>query len=183
MDTYSKFPEFSLTNQSGLQFDSSELNGKVVLSNFIFTNCTEYCSALTPIMLDQQKRLTSNKNPNDQFILLTFSVDPEHDTPEVLKNYSSNFKIDHSTWHFLTGNEQEVNDTITDGFKLSFGKVDKLLEHVHKDGSIHVHKYDVFHTNRVVLSDKNGNIRAYFNGINEWDANQVYNHIMNLLNE
>ncbi len=183
LEKYGEFPEFNLTNQSGIQFDSSELNGKIVLSNFIFTNCVEYCSALTPLMLNQQKRLDSNKDLDNKYALISFSVDPEYDTPEILKNYSGNFGVDHSTWNFLTGDPEKIKDIVTSGLKLSFGQVNKKLEHTHQDGSIHLHEYDVFHSNRIVLADKDGNIRAYFDGINGWDGDQVYNHILDLANE
>ena len=183
LEKYGEFPEFNLTNQSGIQFDSSELKGKIVLSNFIFTNCVEYCSALTPVMLDQQKRLDSNGDLGNKYALISFSVDPEFDTPEVLMNYSRNFGVDHSTWNFLTGDPEQIKDIVTGGIKLSFGQVNKKLEHIHQDGSLHFHEYDVFHSNRIVLADKDGNIRAYFDGINGWNGDQVYNHIVDLVNE
>ena len=110
-------------------------------------------------------------------------MDPEYDTPEILKNYSGNFGVDHSTWNFLTGDPEKIKDIVTSGLKLSFGQVNKKLEHTHQDGSIHLHEYDIFHSNRIVLADKDGNIRAYFDGINGWDGDQVYNHILDLANE
>ena len=91
--------------------------------------------------------------------------------------------MDHSTWNFLTGDPEKIKDIVTSGLKLSFGQVNKKLEHTHQDGSIHLHEYDVFHSNRIVLADKDGNIRAYFDGINGWDGDQVYNHILDLANE
>ena len=183
LEKYGEFPRFNLTNQYGMEFDSSELKGKIVLANFIFTNCLEYCSALTPVMLDQQKRLGFNRDLDNKYALISFSVDPKYDTPEILMDYSKNFGVDHATWNFLTGDSEKIKDIVTGGLKLSFGEVNKTLEHIHQDGSIHLHEYDVFHSNRIVLADTDGNIRAYFDGINGWDGDQVYNHILDLTNE
>ena len=102
LEKYGEFPKFNLTNQYGMEFDSSELKGKIVLANFIFTNCLEYCSALTPVMLDQQKRLGFNRDLDNKYALISFSVDPKYDTPEILMDYSKNWQgvRVHTNWDY-----------------------------------------------------------------------------------
>ena len=181
MDDYGSFPEFSLINQNKEMVNQDDLKGKVILSNFIFTDCIEFCQILTPIMIQQQELLSANLF-GESVIFISFTVDPSNDTPEVMKIYSEKFDINIPGWHFLTGTDVEIKQTVTDGFKLAFGQTSKSTKHTHKDGSLHIHEYDVFHTNRIVLSDKNGRIRAYYDATTNWDANQVNEDILNLLN-
>lgn len=180
MDDYGSFPNFSLINQNKEVINQDNLQGKVILSNFIFTNCLEFCPILTPIMIQQQKLLPANVF-GESVIFLSFTVDPNNDTAEALKIYSEKFDVNFQGWHFLTGTNVEIKQTITDGFKLAFGQTSQPTNHTHEDGSIHIHKYDVFHTNRIVLSDKYGRIRSYYDATTEWDTNQVHEDILSLL--
>ena len=94
---------------------------------------------------------------------------------------SCTFLITKELMKFNSIGDFEIKQTITDGFKLAFGQTSQPTNHTHEDGSIHIHKYDVFHTNRIVLSDKYGRIRSYYDATTEWDTNQVHEDILSLL--
>ena len=108
-------PEFSLTDQFGRSFGSKDLAGKIFVANFIFTHCPTRCDDLTKSMRAVQKRL---RYMRDAVYLTSFSVDPEHDTPERLKAYAKKHEAKQSTWRFLTGDLEDVKKAVVDGFKI-----------------------------------------------------------------
>ena len=106
-------PHFKLTDQDGNAFDSDALEGKVWVAAFIFTNCPGACPMMTQKMARLQEAV-----PSKDVRLVSFSVDPARDTPEVLKGYAERFKADEARWHFLTGDQQAMLDAAA-GLKLS----------------------------------------------------------------
>jgi len=174
---YNEVPVFSLTNQNGHVLTNSDLSGKVILANFVFTNCTQYCLTLSPRMSQIQESLSDGELLGDQVILLSFSMDPENDTPETLLSYANTYGANHDMWQFLTGPADSMRELITGGFKLGFQKVNQNKEHHHDDGSIHIHEYDILHTNRVILWDKKGRVRAYYDGALDWDMATILRDI------
>ena len=94
-------PGFALTSQDGAQVSLSDLHGKVVAVTFIFTRCSDTCPVLTPMMSLVQDRLGDDFGPKVVFASIT--VDPEHDTPEMLKLYAQMHGADVAGWSFLTG--------------------------------------------------------------------------------
>ncbi|MDA0988617.1 MAG: SCO family protein [Chloroflexi bacterium] len=181
LPVYGKIPDFSLTDQMGQDFTSEELQGRVFLANFIFTNCTEFCPTLTPRMGQIQTDLEDDDLLGNEVILLSFSVDPAHDTPNILRSYAEKHGVNHDAWRFLTGPPEVIQRVITDGLMLAYGQVNESNKHTHEDGSVHIHEYDVFHTNRVVLGDRAGRVRAYYDGAIDWDAAKVMKDISQLL--
>jgi protein SCO1 len=101
-------PEFTLTAQDGAPVALSDLRGKVVAVTFIFTRCTETCPVLTPMMSFVQDRLGRNFGTRIAFISVT--VDPERDTPEVLKEYAQSFGADPTGWFFVTGEPDAIRE-------------------------------------------------------------------------
>ena len=178
---YSDIPSFSLSDQMGQTFTRDELHGKVALVNFIFTNCTQFCPTLTTRMLKVQTMLENDGLLGNEVVILSFSVDPDHDTIAILYSYAENHGVNHSAWRFLTGPSEVVKKVVINGFKLSYGQTNESNKHIHKDGSIHIHEYDVFHTNRMVLIDKSGRIRAYYDTTQDWDTDMIINDIRNIL--
>ena len=173
LDVYYEIPSFSLTDQLGRNVTSDELRDRVVLANFIFTNCTEFCLTLTPRMAEVQERLEAEGILGHEVALLSFSVDPEYDTSDVLLDYAERYGADHEAWRFLTGSPEEMERLLTDGFKVPYTEVPQTLNHVHPDGSVHVHEYNVVHTNRLALVDGQGQVRAYYDGAIDWDLERV----------
>jgi protein SCO1/2 len=106
-------PRFSLTDQDGKPFDSDQLKGQVWVAAYIFTNCPGACPMMTQKMAKLQDAV-----PSKDVKLVSFTVDPDRDTPEVLKQYAKRFKADESRWHFLTGDKAAILQTAA-GLKLT----------------------------------------------------------------
>jgi protein SCO1 len=101
-------PGFTLTSQDGAPVSLVGLRGKVVAVTFIFTHCTATCPVLTPMMSLVQDRLGGDFGSNIVFASIT--VDPEHDTPEMLKLYAQMYGVDVAGWSFLTGPPAAIAD-------------------------------------------------------------------------
>ena len=105
-------PEFALTDQNGQSVTNADLRGKIWIADFIFTRCKGPCPLMTARMLEMQKALT--KTPEVKLVSVT--VDPEYDTPEVLKAYAEANFADPERWKFLTGDKVVIEKLVTEGF-------------------------------------------------------------------
>lgn len=101
-------PEFALISQDGAPVKLADYRGKVVAVTFIFTLCADTCPVLTPMMSFVQDQLGANFGEKIHFVSIT--VDPERDTPEVLKEYAQAFGANLSGWSFLTGTPDAIRD-------------------------------------------------------------------------
>ena len=133
-------PEFQLTAQTGQPFDSKLLNGHVWVADFIYTTCTGPC----PMMTTHMRQLQDSTMEIPGVFLVSFTVDPVHDTPPVLTEYARHFRQDASRWFFLTGEVDKLNDIGLRGFKLNS-----------VDGSLS-------HSTRFVLVDRQRRIRGFY---------------------
>ena len=154
-------PQFEFTNSDGNIVTLDNLKGKVWVADFIFTTCTMACPMMTGNMNIVHKKFKKNDNVR----LVSISVYPEFDTPEVLKNYASQYDADTEKWLFLTGKEDAVKDIIRDGFKI--GDYEDII----------------FHSEKFALVDKKGIIRAYYNGMKSEDMKQLKKDIDVLLKQ
>ena len=154
-------PQFEFTNSDGNTVTLDNLKGKVWVADFIFTTCTMACPMMTGNMNIVHKKFKKNDNVR----LVSISVYPEYDTPEVLKNYASQYDADTEKWLFLTGKEDAVKDIIRDGFKI--GDYEDII----------------FHSEKFALVDKKGIIRAYYNGMKSEDMKQLKKDINVLLKQ
>lgn len=137
-------PDFSLTDQESRSVQKKDLQGMVWVADFIYTSCGSAC----PMLTQRMGELRSQLGDDTSVRMVSFTVDPENDTPERLKDYADRFHADPQDWLFLTGASEEVRKTVVEGFKLSLGK---------ETGST-----DVFHSNKFVLMDQSSRIRGYF---------------------
>ena len=110
-------PEFELTDQAVETFGSRQLRGKAWIANFIFTRCTATCPAQTAKISEFQGQLQDSPLW-DEVRFVSFTVDPEHDTPQVLSEYAKNANADVQHWKFLTGEREVIWRLSKDGFKL-----------------------------------------------------------------
>ena len=154
-------PNFEFIDSEGRDVGLSTLKGKVWVADFIFTTCTMAC----PIMTGNMNIIHKKYKKNDDLRLVSISVYPEYDTPEVLKKYASQYEANTDTWHFLTGNESTVKEVIKDGFKI--GDYEDII----------------FHSEKFALVDRNGMIRAYYNGMKSEDMKKLKKDINNLLKQ
>jgi protein SCO1/2 len=141
---------FELTNQRNQRVTLADLRGKVWVADFVFTSCPTVCPKLTKDMARIQHR---TKNLGQAFNLVTFTVDPENDTPERLAAYAAQYHADPTRWIFLTGKLGDVETTIVKGFKIAMGK-----EETEKGSGI----FTIFHGEKLVLVDQEGMIRGYY---------------------
>ncbi len=182
LPVYFELPAFSFTDQLGRTVTSGDLKGKVIVANFVFTNCTAFCpTVLSPRMRELQGRLRDEGLAGREVVLLSFSVDPEQDTPEKLRAYADNFGADPEVWRFLTGNVADMERVVTMGLKLGVQKILQPVEHTHPDGSAHTHQYDVMHSNRFALVDRQGQVRAYNDGVYGWNLGKGMDDIQYLV--
>jgi cytochrome oxidase Cu insertion factor (SCO1/SenC/PrrC family) len=146
-------PAFTLTERSGRTVSSDELKGKVWVASFVFTHCSGPCPVVSATMARLQTELDLANEPDLR--LVTFTMDPERDTPEQLQKYSESYRASADRWLFLTGPEAEMHKLIRDGFKIGVSRSTIANPPV---GQEFMHK-----TNLVVV-DRNGRIRGYFEG-------------------
>ena len=106
--------DFGLTDQDGREVRAADLRGTVWIASFIFTRCSGPCPHVSATMENLQDAFAGEPDVR----LVTFTVDPEYDTPEVLKRYAQRFHADPKRWLFLTGREADVYRTLQDGFKV-----------------------------------------------------------------
>ncbi len=145
LPVFSQVPDFTLNSETGKPFVRAGLAGHVWVADFVFTNCEGPCPRMSSHM-----RAIQDKTPKS-VKMVSFTVDPVRDTPEVLAQYAKHFQADPSRWSFLTGTPDVLNFLAHDVFKL--GSVGAGLDH----------------STRFVLIDKKGRIRGYY-GISDGDA-------------
>jgi protein SCO1/2 len=111
-----KIPAFTLRDQDGKTIDNSIFTGRVTIVDFFFTHCKLVCPLLTQHMADQQRALKGTGAR-----MLSVSVDPEHDTPETLKQYAAEHGADPSRWTFACGDRQTIGAMVEGGLKFAVG--------------------------------------------------------------
>jgi protein SCO1 len=148
-------PPFSLTDQRKAPFGLAQLEGRVWIADFVFTSCPTVCPKLTKRMATIQERTQANA---DAIHLLTISVDPENDTPEVLAKYATRYGADPARWTFLTGPLAAIEGAVMSGFKIAMG----TQETAPGSGII-----TIFHGEKFVLVDRDAHIRGYYDADDE----------------
>ena len=163
-------PDFRLLAHSGQAFGRQMLSGHIWVANFVFTRCPGVCPLLSAQMAKLQTRLEETKQPSTR--LVSFSVDPEWDTPQRLSGYADRYGADASRWIFLTGELSVVQPLVQDGFQLA-------MMNAPPDGSHTGHGQtkrleQIVHSDRFVLVDPEFRIRAYYRG----DETDVVERVM-----
>ncbi|EIJ78560.1 Cu2+-binding oxygen sensor protein [Bacillus methanolicus PB1] len=154
--------DFNFTNQNGEPFGLKDLEGKVWIADFIFTNCADVCPPMTFNMAKLQKKVKEKGIEKIEFV--SFSVDPAVDDPETLKKYGEKYHADQSNWHFLTGYKQEeIEKFALDNFKALVKKPEQGDQ--------------VIHGTSFYLIDKNGNVMKEYSGLNEVPYDEIISDI------
>jgi protein SCO1/2 len=154
-------PDFHLTDQTGRAFDGSALTGHVWVADFVYTTCDGPC----PMMSSQMHQVQNRTEETPDVRLVSFTVDPVHDTPQVLAEYAKHFKYDAARWSFLTGEQAALNDLGINGFKLNA-----------VDGSL-------THSTRFVLVDRTRRIRGYYISSEDGFMNRLLHDVRQLERE
>ncbi len=149
-----ELPPFTLTGRNGERVSSESLRGHVWIADFIFTRCVATCPMLTSRMAQLQKQMLDHPQ-RSQIRLVSFSVDPEHDTPRRLRDFADRYKADADQWLFLTGSREAIWSLCDKGFLLGVSKN-------HKNPA-----NPIVHSNNFVLIDQQGRIRGYYDALDE----------------
>jgi protein SCO1 len=147
LPAYGEAPNFQLVNQNGQPFGSTDLANKIWIADFVFTSCPGPCPIISTRMSELQKPLGKT-----DVHLISFTVDPDKDTPEVLRNYAEKLRAQTGRWDFLTGKKSAIYDLSQKGFKLALA-----------DGSDETGT--PVHSTRMVLIDRHGQIRGYYDAL------------------
>ncbi|RWC50575.1 MAG: SCO family protein [Mesorhizobium sp.] len=164
LPTIGQAPDFTLLSQDNVRVSLHDFRGKVVAVSFIYTYCTDVCPMLTAHMASVQEKLGSAFGPQIAFVSIT--VDPERDTPDVLKEYAQNFGADLKGWSFLTGDPAVVHEV---GRK--YGVIAKKAANGEVD-----------HTLLTSLVDPNGILRVQYLGV-RFDLEEFRDDLVSLLDE
>jgi protein SCO1/2 len=157
LDVFGRAPDFELTDQTGAPFASSALAGRVTLLDFIYTHCTDACPVLSATFQQTQRKLADDKLLGDRVMLVSLSVDPQHDTSAVLAEYGKQFKADATGWKLLTGEWDQVYDVVT-GLKVATRPPKPLVDAPAPGGT------ELTHSTRIILIDAQHQVRAYLEG-------------------
>ena len=153
-----QIPDFSLTSQEAKPFTQADMKGRVWVADFIFTSCGGACPLMTERMKKSiqtalhEMRAGGGEAPAK---IVSFSVDPERDSPEVLAQYAKNHGAEPELWVFLTGPLEEITRTVVQGFKISMGKVPSQAPNQDEI-------WEVVHGEQFLLIDRKGRIRGYY---------------------
>ncbi len=165
-----QLPEWRLVDQNGDAFGSGDLAGEVYVASFVFTRCATVCPRLTAEVSRLERRY--REEGVEGVRLVSFSVDPEHDTPERLRDYAGRRGLDLERWRLVTGDRQDVRSVVVDGFALPMG------ERIDLAGGL----VDVAHAARLVLVDRAGGVRGYY-GSDEVGLDEVFHRTRQILAE
>jgi len=157
-------PEFTLTKQDGKRLALKDLRGKVLAITFIFASCADTCPLLTAKMAGIQNRLGADFSAKVFFVSIT--VDPERDTPEVLKRYADAHKANPAGWAFLTGTPAEIRE-VAKRYGIYYKKTSRG---------------DVDHTFLTSLVDQSGILRVEYMGV-KFDPDEMLRDLQSLVKE
>lgn len=171
--TIGHVPDFSFTDQNGKTITNSDYDGKVYVVEFFFTTCPDIC----PIMTESMTKIQNEFLGNPKVGIASFTIDPEHDTPQVLQAYAAEKGITKLQWHLLTGAKEKIFKLANEGFNLYVGETPtgSGFEHsgffalIDQEGNIRSRK------------DDSGNPLIYYDGLNPKDVQMLKEDIKKLL--
>lgn len=152
---------FILYDQNGNEFSEEDLLGNYWISDFIFTTCAGPC----PVMSSQFQGFQEKYSDNSNLKLLSISVNPQYDTPNILQNYGERYNADFKKWNFLTGDVNEIHTLALESFKVGDAE------------------NPIFHSAFFILIDDQAQIRGYYNSTINEDINKMYSDINDLMDK
>ena len=184
LPVYMALPEVSLVDQDGSAFALAQTRGRVVVLSPIYTHCPDVCPITTSKMKQIQDRIQS-ANLANQVQLVTFTVDPERDSPEVLKRFAGAFNANPNNWVFLSGTSDQI-DILIERLNLYVERIYYINNTPVPEESLAQLEantpYLVNHTDRIFLIDRQGNVRALPPG-SRTDVDDAMQLIQKLVNE
>lgn len=163
--TFYKIPEFSFLNQDSVFMNHRDLSEHIYVADFFYT----YCPTICPRVKSQMLRIYDKYDRETTLKLVSFALDPSRDTVERLREYAHGIGVDSRTWHFLTGDKDEI-------WKLAEHFLISVKEDDNEPGGI-------FHSGKIMLIDNKGHIRGFAEGTVEEDVNALMKDIDSLIEE
>ncbi|MCF0060675.1 SCO family protein [Dyadobacter chenwenxiniae] len=163
---FNAIPAFTFVNQEGDTVSEKIVEGKIYVADFFFTTCPTIC----PVMKRQMVKVYNQYKGNPDVMILSHSIDPDHDTPQVLKKFATDLGISGDQWQFLTGEKEKIYE-IGQKKYLSTAKEDKTA-----DGGY-------IHSGAFILVDKEKHIRGMYDGTTEEGTQKLIADIKTLLEE
>ncbi len=160
-------PDYALVDHLERPFDPSTLRGKVWIAGFVFTSCPSSCPAVTTAMGDLRERLDRYSVDVE---MVSFTVDPQHDTPQVLAEYFAAQGVDSPRWRFVTGDG--VLPLVRHGFKLGVGEREADEQGI---------AYDIAHSTKLALIDGDGGVRGFYNITDEHGTDEIFERSQHVL--
>ena len=164
-------PDFVLTERSGRPRTSADLRGKVWIADFVFTRCGDTCPMMTQQMAKLQARLAADPR-RERVRLVSFSVDPNFDTPAVLRDYAEAYDADPALWLFATGDRDAIWSLANEGFMLGVGQSPNPNP-----------RMPIFHSSRFALVDREGRLRGFYEGLEAAEQERLVRDVQRLLDE
>lgn len=172
-----KVPDFKLTNQLGQQVSLKDLEGKIIVADFIFTRCPVVCPKMTKNMKRLQDAVKKNvrSGPKDaDFVhFISFTVDPLHDSVPEIKKYADRYQINPQNWWLLTGDKKQIYDLALHGMKMGINDTEVDTAFIHPQQFVLIDKERVIRSRR----DAHGNVDLY-NGLDSNDVKNVAEDII-----
>ena len=154
---YGPLPEFALTDQAGEPVTRATLQGDVWIADFVFTRCAGQCPMMAVQMTTLQKRFSDATDVR----LVSFTVDPAHDTPKVLAAYAHHYGAIAPKWRFLTGDREAIWKLAREGFKLGVSEEGTAAE-------------PIVHSIRLVLVDRQAHVRGYYDATDPMAVERLF---------
>jgi protein SCO1/2 len=165
LERFAPAPQFQFTDQDGKVVSAADFKGKIWVVNFIFTRCTGPCPLITSRMAQLNQALQGKTKDVE---LVSITVDPEYDTPQVLKQYGEQVGASPESWKFLTGPKDQIDNVVMKGFLQALGKEPSGAP---------------IHSTRFVLVDRDGWMRGFLDGNDPEVAQKLLMDIGDLLRE
>ncbi|MBK7070938.1 MAG: SCO family protein [Myxococcales bacterium] len=146
-------PDFDLTDHTGAAFTRTGLTGHVTIVNFIFTRCDNIC----PVTTMKMRTVMDRTGDQPDIKLVSFTVDPEHDSVPVLANYALANGADPQRWRFVRGDLKAIRDLVEQAMKIGFDTV----------GTLTSGAPDITHSGHFVLVDQRGHLRGFYDS-DDW---------------
>jgi protein SCO1/2 len=149
-----RIPSFEMPDQRGRLVSDRALRGRAAVVDFFFASCTTSCPMLTARMLSLEKTIEERERGLGRRLpvhLVSITLDPENDTPDVLNQYAARFSIDADRWSFLSGRSSDLDRVVVQGFKTTFERADPSAGIA-----------TIMHGEWLVLVDAGGTIRGYY---------------------
>ncbi|WP_031525415.1 SCO family protein [Dyadobacter crusticola] len=163
---YNVIPPFSFVNQNGETITEKAVENKIYVADFFFTTCPTIC----PVMKRQMIKVYNEYKGNKDVMILSHSIDPEHDTPEVLNKYAKDLGVEGNQWQFLTGEKEKI-------FKI--GQTNYMVTVETDSGSAG----GFLHSGAFILIDKEKHVRGMYDGTTDEGAERLIRDMKKLLKE